>query len=132
MSEILNFLNEAKVFYLATADGNKPRVRPFGFVMEFEGKLYFCTSGSKPSFEQLNANPNVEISTAIENKGWLRVSGEAVFDTRSEVSEKIFETAPQLKDMYGKPDSPALKPFYIKNGEATFSSMTAAPRTVKF
>ncbi|MDR1893390.1 MAG: pyridoxamine 5'-phosphate oxidase family protein [Spirochaetales bacterium] len=132
MSEILNFLTETKVFYLATVEGNKPKVRPFGFVMEFEGKLYFSTNESKPSFRQLKANPHIEISAANANNEWLRLSGEAVFDTRPEVKAKLFEVAPHLGKLYDQPDSPVIAPFYVKNGEAEFCSLTAAPRTVKF
>jgi uncharacterized pyridoxamine 5'-phosphate oxidase family protein len=132
MSEILTFLTENKTFYLATVEGNKPKVRPFGFVMEFEGRLYFSTNESKPSFRQLKANPNIEISATNANNEWIRLSGEAVFDTRPEVKTKLFEAAPHLRSMYDKPDSPVLAPFYIKNGEAVFCSLTAAPRTIKF
>jgi uncharacterized pyridoxamine 5'-phosphate oxidase family protein len=131
MNEVLNFLAETKTFYLATVEGNKPKVRPFGFVMEFEGKLYFATNESKPSFRQLMANPCIEISAANANNEWLRLSGEAVFDARPEVKMKLFEVAPHLRDMYDKQDSPVLAPFYLKNGEATFCSLTAAPRTMK-
>ena len=131
MNEVLNFLTETKTFYLATVDEDKPRVRPFGFVMEFEGKLYFATNESKPSFRQLTANSSVEISATNANNEWLRLSGEAVFDARSEVKAKLFEVAPHLCGMYDKPDSPVLAPFYVKNGEATFCSLTAAPRTIK-
>jgi uncharacterized pyridoxamine 5'-phosphate oxidase family protein len=131
MNEVLNFLTETKTFYLATLDGDKPRVRPFGFVMEFEGKLYFATNESKPSFRQLTANPSVEISATNANNEWLRLSGKAVFDARPEVKAKLFEVAPHLRGMYDKSDSPILAPFYVKNGEATFCSLTAAPRTIK-
>ncbi|MDR1540428.1 MAG: pyridoxamine 5'-phosphate oxidase family protein [Clostridiales bacterium] len=130
MNEVLNFLTETKTFYLATVDGDKPKVRPFGFVMEFEDKLYFATNESKPSFQQLMVNPSIEISATNANNEWLRLSGEAVFDTRPEVKAKLFEVAPHLRGMYDKPDSPILAPFYVKNGEATFCSLTAAPRTI--
>ncbi|GHU89859.1 NimC/NimA family protein [Clostridia bacterium] len=132
MNEVLNFLKETKVFYLATVDGDKPKVRPFGFVMEFEGKLYFATNESKPSFAQLKANPNLEISSTNAANEWIRLYGEAVFDPRPEVKAKMFEVAPHLGEMYSKPGAPVLGIFYVNNGEATFSSMTAAPRTVKF
>jgi uncharacterized pyridoxamine 5'-phosphate oxidase family protein len=131
MNEVLEFLTEVKTFYLATVEGDKPKVRPFGLVLEFEGKLYFSTNESKPSFQQLKANPNIEISATNQSNEWLRLSGEAVFDTRQEVKDKIFEAAPHLRGLYDKPGSPIIAPFYIKNGEATFSSLTAAPRVVK-
>jgi uncharacterized pyridoxamine 5'-phosphate oxidase family protein len=131
MNEVLNFLAESKTFYLATVEGNKPKVRPFGFVMEFEGKLYFGTNETKPSFRQLTENPNIEISTANTNNEWLRLSGKAVFDYRPEVKARAFEVAPYLSDMYGSPDSPVLALFYVENVEAIFCSLTAAPRVIK-
>lgn len=131
MNEVLSFLAETKTFYLATVEGDKPKVRPFGFVMEFEGKLYFATNESKPSFQQLCVNPNIEISATNANNEWMRLSGEAVFDTRPEVKARLIEVAPHLRGMYDKPGSPVLAPFYLKNGEATFCSLAAAPRVVK-
>ena len=101
-----------KTFYLATVDGDKPKVRPFGFVMEFEGKLYFATNDQKPSFKQLSANPHLEISATEEKtRTWIRVAGKAVFDSREAVKAKAFETAPFLKDMYGTDNGPSLKLF---------------------
>jgi uncharacterized pyridoxamine 5'-phosphate oxidase family protein len=131
MHEIANFLADSKTFFLATVDGEKPKVRPFGFFMEFEGKLYFGTNETKPSFRQLKANPNIEISAANANNEWLRLSGEAVFDYSPEARAKAFEVAPYLQGLYGNPDSPILALFYVKNGEAAFCSLTASPRTLK-
>jgi uncharacterized pyridoxamine 5'-phosphate oxidase family protein len=130
MSEIFDYLN-GTTFYLATVDGGKPRVRPFGFVMELNGKLYFATNDRKPSYRQLTENPYVEISASKEGKTWLRLSGKAVFDRSPETREKAFVAAPHIKEMYGKPDSPAFSPFYIENGEAVFSSLDGTVRTVK-
>jgi uncharacterized pyridoxamine 5'-phosphate oxidase family protein len=132
MSEILDFLSESKVFYLATVEGNKPKVRPFGLAFELDGKLYFATNETKPSYQQILNNPNVEISATNEKHEWVRISGEAVFDQRQVVKDKVFEVSPHLKDMYGKPDSPVLAPFYLKTGEAIFSSLSAPSRSVKF
>jgi uncharacterized pyridoxamine 5'-phosphate oxidase family protein len=131
MDEVLDFLNETKTFYLATVDGDKPKVRPFGLVLKFEGKLYFSTNASKPSYQQIKANPNVEVSATNAKNEWLRLSGEAVFDDRPEVKAAIFETSPHLRSLYDAPESPIMTPFYLVNGEVTFSSLTAAPRTVK-
>jgi uncharacterized pyridoxamine 5'-phosphate oxidase family protein len=131
MSEILDFLKESKVFYLATVEGNKPKVRPFGFAMEFEGKLYFATNESKPSYRQIVENPNVEISATNEKNEWVRIAAQAVFDSRPEVKAKVFEVAPHLKNLYGNPDSPVLATFYIEKGEAIFSSLSAPSHSVK-
>jgi uncharacterized pyridoxamine 5'-phosphate oxidase family protein len=131
MNEVLKFLADNKIFYVATVDGDKPKVRPFAFVMEFEGKLYFGTNEQKNSFKQLKANPNVEICTTSPNNEWVRISGQAIFDYRPEVKEKAFEIAPYLSGMYGAPNSPVLALFYLAEGEATFASFQAAPKTVK-
>jgi uncharacterized pyridoxamine 5'-phosphate oxidase family protein len=130
MSEVFEYLN-GTTFYLATVDGNKPRVRPFGFVMELKGKLYFCTNDKKPTYRQLKENPHVEISACRDSKSWLRVSGKAVFDPSPETKEKAFEAAPFLKDIYGRPGAPVFSPFYIEDGEAIFSSLSGENRTVK-
>ncbi|MDR0886852.1 MAG: pyridoxamine 5'-phosphate oxidase family protein [Clostridiales Family XIII bacterium] len=117
-----------KTFYVATVEGDAPKVRPFGLVFEFEGKLYFSTNESKPSYAQLKANPKVEISATDAENNWIRVSGEAVFDQRDVIKEEIFKVSPHLKDLYGQPDSPILAPFYIANGNVTWASL-AAPAT---
>jgi uncharacterized pyridoxamine 5'-phosphate oxidase family protein len=130
MSEVFDYLNGI-TFYIATLDGGKPRVRPFGFVMELNGKLYFGTNDKKPSYCQLTENPNVEICACREGKTWLRISGKAVFDPNPETREKAFEAAPFLKDVYGRPEAPVFSPFYIEGGEAVFSSLGGADRIVK-
>jgi uncharacterized pyridoxamine 5'-phosphate oxidase family protein len=130
MSEVFEYLN-GTTFYLATVDGNKPRVRPFGFVMELKGKLYFGTNDTKPSYRQLRENPQMEICACKDGKTWLRVSGTAVLDPSPETKGKAFEAAPHLKEMYGRPDAPALSLFYIADGEAVFSSFGGEDRTVK-
>ncbi len=131
MNETLQFLVDSKVFFVATVDGDKPKVRPFAFVMEFEGKLYFGTNDSKPSYKQLTANPHVEICATSPNNEWIRICGKAVFDLRAEVAKKAFEVAPYLNGMYGNPDSPTLELFYIAEGEVTFCSLSSAPKTIK-
>jgi uncharacterized pyridoxamine 5'-phosphate oxidase family protein len=130
MSEVFEYLN-GTTFYVATVDGNKPRLRPFGFVMELKGKLYFSTNDTKPSYRQLRENPQVEICACRDGKTWLRVSGKAVFDPSPETKEKAFEAAPFLKEMYGQPGAPALCLFYIEGGEAVFSSLSGENRTIK-
>jgi uncharacterized pyridoxamine 5'-phosphate oxidase family protein len=129
--EALDFLS-GKVFYLATVDGNQPKVRPFGFVAEYEEKLYFVTNQSKPSYKQLKAQPFFEISAAsADGAQWVRISGKAVFDERPELKEFAFKVNPHLKDLYGAPDSPVLAPFYLSEGVAVFQSMAGESKTVK-
>lgn len=132
MNEILEFLNDVKTFYFASVDGDQPKVRPFAFFMEFEGKLYFGTNETKPSFEQLKANPKFELSATNAKMEWIRLSGKAVFDYRPEVKAQAFKAAPYLEGMYGKEGSPVLALFYASEGKAEFCSMTSAPKIVKF
>lgn len=130
MNEVLQFLKDNSVFYLATVDGDTPRVRPFGFVMEYDGKLCFCTSNQKKVYQQLQANPKVEICTASKTGEWLRLQGKAVFITSPETKKAALEAAPALSRMYSVDDS-IFEIFYIDEGEATFSDLTGRSRTIK-
>jgi uncharacterized pyridoxamine 5'-phosphate oxidase family protein len=130
MQSVLQFLKEAETYYLATVEGDQPRVRPFGTVHEFEGKLYIQTGKSKPVSRQIHANPKVEIC-AFKNGEWLRVSATLVEDDRREARVSMLDAYPQLKAMYS-PDDGNTEVFYLKDAVATFSSFTAAPKTVQF
>lgn len=130
MKEVFDFLKAAGTYYLATVEGDQPRVRPFGTVDIFEDKLYIQTGKVKPVSKQLQANPKAEIC-AFKDGEWLRVSGELVRDDRREPKEHMLENYPQLKAMYSADDDNT-EVLYFRNAEATFSSFTAAPRTVKF
>ncbi|OQA26686.1 MAG: Pyridoxamine 5'-phosphate oxidase [Firmicutes bacterium ADurb.Bin354] len=130
MEEVYKFLKEAETYYLATVDGDQPRVRPFGTADIFEGKLYIQTGKSKDVSKQIQANPKVEIC-AFKNGEWLRVAGTLVRDDRVEAKEHMLDAHPQLKAMYSAEDDNT-EVLYFKDATATFSSFTAAPRTVKF
>lgn len=130
MDEVLQFLKENAVFYLATVDGETPRVRPFGFVMKYHGKLCFCTNNQKNVYKQLQANPKLEISTATKTGEWLRLSGQAVFITSREAKAAALAAAPALSAMYSADDD-IFEIFSIADGEATFCDMKGASRTVK-
>ena len=132
MKEILQALTENPTFYLATVSPEGPRVRPFGFAMEYEEKLYFITSSDKDVFKQLKANSHVEIcSTPKDGMAWMRLKGKAVFDSRKEIIKKAFEAAPVLAQIYQTSDNPVVSMFYIAEGEATFYSFMDQPKTVK-
>ncbi|AXU27867.1 TPA: pyridoxamine 5'-phosphate oxidase family protein [Clostridioides difficile] len=88
MEKIMNFLKENSTFYFATVEGNKPRVRPFGFVMDYEGKLYFGIGKHKTSYKQVLVNPNVEIFTASKDGKWIRIKG--IEKTRYEFISSLF------------------------------------------
>ena len=130
LERVAAFLKEAGTYYLATADGDQPRVRPFGTAHIFEGKLYFQTGLVKDVAKQLAANPKIEIS-AFDKGQWIRVWGEAVHDPRTEAQASMLEAYPSLQKMYAVDDGNTAV-YYLKNAKATFSSFTSAPETVEF
>ena len=130
IEKVCTFLKEAGTYYLATVEGDQPRVRPFGTAHIFEGKLYFQTGLIKPVAKQLAANPKVEICAFKDGK-WLRVAGELVRDDRVEAKAHMLDNYPHLKSMYSAEDDNT-EVLYFKNATATFSSFTAAPETVEF
>ena len=131
MNEILKFITDAKVFYLATAEGDKPRVRPFGFAMEYEGKIYFCTSNEKNVYKQLVSNPYFEVCTMSDKGQWIRLQGKAVFDKSLKAKAKVFEVMPSLADVYKTPENPIFEVFYVGEAAATLYSFSDAPRVIK-
>lgn len=130
MEEVLKFLQEAKVWYLATDEDGQPHVRPFGSQMIYQGKLYFQTGLKKEVAKQLLANPKIEIS-AMKGGEWIRLTAEAVHDPDIKAQEAMLDTMPELKGMYAAGDGNTAV-FYLKNAKAEFCSFTAAPRTVEF
>lgn len=131
MNEVLKFLTDNPTFYFSTVDGNIPKVRPFGFVMKYEGKLHFCTSNQKNVYKQLKANPQFEVSTTSKEGEWLRLSGKAVFNTTKQSKQAALDSAPFLKNMYSA-DDPTFEVFYIENAEAIFHNMKGVSKTIKF
>lgn len=130
MNEIYEFLKNSGTYFLATVDGDQPRVRPFGTVNLFEGKLYIQTGKVKPVSVQMKKNPKVEISAMWEGK-WIRVSAEAVLDERIEAQTHMLDAYPSLQAMY-KPGDGNTEVFYLKNGTATICSFTEAPKIINF
>ena len=130
MQEVFEFLKKAGTYYLATVEGDQPRVRPFGTVNIFEGKLYIQTGKVKPTSRQLLANPKAEISAFLGGT-WIRVAGELVEDDRVEARKSMLDAYPNLRGMYDENDGNT-QVFYFRNATATFSSFTAAPETVTF
>ena len=130
MERVCKFLKDAGVYYLATVEGDQPRVRPFGTAHIFEGKLYIQTGKIKPTSKQLMANPKAEIS-AFHNGTWIRVAGELVEDDRVEARKSMLDAYTELRAMYDENDGNT-QVFYFKNATATFSSFTAVPEVVEF
>lgn len=130
IEKVCSFLKKAEVYYLATVDGDQPRVRPFGTAHIFEDKLYIQTGKVKDVAKQLAANPKAEIC-AFKDGTWLRVAGELVDDDRLEPKKSMLDAYPSLRAMYD-PEDGNTEVLYFKNAKATFSSFTAAPETIEF
>lgn len=130
MKEVQEFLKECGVYYLATIDGNQPRVRPFGVAEIYDNHLYIQTGKSKNVSKQIQINPNVEICAYKDGK-WLRISGKLVRDERVEVKEYVLDKNPELKNMYSAYDDNT-EVLYFENGTATFSSFTEEPKVINF
>lgn len=130
MEEVLSFLKEAGYYFLATAEGDQPRVRPFGTALIFEGRLYIQTGRTKPVSAQLAANPKAELC-AFKDGVWLRLSGTLADDDRTEPKKAMLDAYPELRGMYSETD-PNTQVLYFINAKAVFASFTAAPRIVEF
>ena len=130
MREVYDFLKSSGVFYLATCENDKPRVRPFGALNIFEDKLYFQTGKIKNVSKQLKDNPNVEICAFKDGK-WIRLEGKLVSDDRLEAKVSMLDNNPELKAMYSAEDDNT-EVLYIKNAKATFCSFTEASKVIDF
>ena len=130
MNEIYEFLKSCGVYYLATCEGDQPRVRPFGTVDVFEGRLYIQMGKVKKVSHQIAANPKVEICAFKEGR-WLRLSGELVRDERVEAKKHMLDAYPQLRGMYDENDENT-EVLYFKSGRADFCSFSEPGHTVEF
>ncbi len=130
MNEVYEFLKSCGTYYLATAEGDQPRVRPFGTVEIFEGRLYIQTGKVKDVSKQIQANPKVEIC-AFRDGRWLRISGKLIRDDRIEAKKHMLDAYPALKGMYSAEDDNT-EVLYFQDATATFSSFTEPPKTVRF
>lgn len=130
MERVEKFLKEAGTYYLATVEGDQPRVRPFGTIHLFEGKLYIQTGKVKDVSKQLHANPKAEIC-ACKDGDWLRVTCTLVEDDRTEARQSMLDAYPSLQSMYAADDGNS-EVFYMCDATATFSSFTKAPEVIRF
>ena len=130
MERVEKFIKEAKVYYLATADEDQPRVRPFGTIHIFDGKLYIQTGKVKDVSKQLHKNPKAEIC-AFKGDEWIRVSGELIEDERIEAKQSMLDAYPELKSKYSADDGNT-EVFYFKDATATIYSFKADPVVIKF
>ena len=130
MQRVYDFLKKAETYYLATIDGDQPRVRPFGTIHAFEGRLYIQTGKAKPVSRQIAVNPKVELC-AFQDGVWLRVACELVEDDRAEARKAMLDAYPDLRAMYDENDGNT-QVFYMQNATATISSFTSAPVVIRF
>ena len=130
MQRVVDFLKAANTYYLATVEGDQPRVRPFGTAHIYEGKLYIQTGKSKDVAKQILANPKVEISAMVKGD-WIRLSGELKLDDRYEAKKSMLDAYPALQKMYSAEDDNTAV-FYFENATATFCSFTKEPETINF
>ncbi|SHJ99196.1 pyridoxamine 5'-phosphate oxidase family protein [Propionispora hippei] len=130
MEKVVKFLQENKSGYLATVEAGKPKVRPFQFMLEDGGKLYFCTSNAKAVYRQLKANPSFEFSTSSPNYTWIRLSGNVEFSSDLTIKEKVLKVSPLVKSIYQTADNPIFEIFYVEHGIATISDFSGKPPQV--
>jgi uncharacterized pyridoxamine 5'-phosphate oxidase family protein len=131
MQEVFNFLKESKTFYLATVEGDQPRVRPMGFVMLCQDRIYFSTDNTKPMYRQMSANPKIEICALGPGGSWLRLSGRVIFDTSEDTLAKALEESPMLKNMFPQGEDKRGVFFYLEKGsKAIMDSFQSGKREI--
>ncbi len=128
MNEVYEFLKKCGIFYLATVDGDKPRVRPFGAVNIYEGKLYIQTGKRKNVSKQMQINPYIEICGFLDGK-WLRIEGEVVRDDRREAKASMLDKNPSLRGMYSEDDDNT-EVLYLEKAKAMLYSFTEEPKEI--
>jgi uncharacterized pyridoxamine 5'-phosphate oxidase family protein len=133
MEEVIKFLNKNRLGYFATVDKGKPRVRPWGFMFEENGKFWFCTNNTKNVYKQLMEVPYIEFSCSNpEFNTWLRISGKVTFTRDKTVKEKIMQANPMLKQMYQSADNPIFEVFCLEHGDASISSFAEPEKKFQF
>lgn len=132
MNEVVKFLNENPVQYFGTTDkAGNPKVRPFQFMLEKDGKLFFGTSNRKKVYEEIKNNPNIELCACSPNYTWIRLSGKAVFSNDMDIKTAIIEHSPLVKSIYKTPDNPIFEIFYLDNAKAVIADFSGQPpRTI--
>ena len=130
MQEVYEFLKACGTYYLATVEGDQPRVRPFGTIDIFEDKLYIQTGKVKDVSKEMQANPKVEIC-AFDGQKWIRVAGDVVRDDRVEPKKHMLDRYPNLQALY-RADDDNTEVLYLKNATATIYSFTEEPKVIKF
>lgn len=127
VKEITDILANTPMCFIATANGNQPRVRAFQYQFEQEGKLWFCTAKSKDVFKQLQANPSVEICAVQQDMTWIRITANVTLDDNRAVKERILSEQPLIKGIYGTADNPDFTTFAIAHGEYVIADFSGNP-----
>jgi uncharacterized pyridoxamine 5'-phosphate oxidase family protein len=131
MTIALEYLKANPIFHIATIDGTKARVRPFGFSMKRNGTLYFCTNKTKDVYKQLTRNPEIEISDMGNDMTWLRIRGRIAFDESREAKAQVFAESASLLNIYPKgADDETFVTFYFTEAVATLFSFSAPPQNI--
>ncbi|MCR4962982.1 MAG: pyridoxamine 5'-phosphate oxidase family protein [Firmicutes bacterium] len=126
MNPVAQYLRDAQTFYLATTENGIPHVRPFGAVVEWEGKTYLCTANNKDVYRQITANPQIAISCMVEGT-WLRLSGKLNLDPRREAKAAFLQALPDLQRLYSVDDG-IFEVLYLSDVTAHVCSFTEAPK----
>ena len=120
MKEIIDFLYANPIGCLASIDDNgRPHVRPWGFMFEQDGKLWFCTSNTKDVFCQIQSNPAIEFCSTSKDFITVRVSGDVIFGIDKTIKRKMLAMNDLVKSIFKTPDNPEFEIFYLKHGQAT-------------
>ncbi len=128
MNEVIQFLNENPVQYFATVglDG-RPKVRPFQFMLEQDGKLYFCTNNTKEVYKEIQTTPYVEIVTSSSTFAWMRLRGKVTFSNNLEIKKAIIEASPLVKSIYQTAENPIFEIFYLDEANAVIADFSGNP-----
>ena len=126
MDEVIDYLTNIPAWFFATCEGNQPRVRPFSFAAEDGGKLWFCTNNQKDVYQDMQANPYVEVSVSSPVYAWIRLSGKAVFENNMPVKEMCIQN-PIVKGQYGEATNPIFEVFYLKGAHAVIADFSGNP-----
>ena len=118
MSKVNDFLNETGTFFLATADGDQPHLRPLGLHLEMDGKVLFGIGDFKAVYRQLTANPKCEIAALKPDGHWLRYTGTAVFEEDPKYAEAALEAMPRLRDIYNETTGNRMMVFHLEDAAA--------------
>jgi uncharacterized pyridoxamine 5'-phosphate oxidase family protein len=131
-SSVCEFVKQCGFYFIATAEGDQPRVRPFGTLTLYENRLYIQTSKQKYVAKQLKANPKIEICAYNQSSGeWMRIAATTVADERIEAKKYILDQYPELKSMYSPDDDKTLI-LYLKDVTVMLNSFAGETKTVKF